>query len=72
MAETGPAGSLSPIPSGAAEPLLSVRDVNGWYGESHVLHGIGFDVMPAVGSSSSIISGSSASVVAISSARLRP
>ena len=29
-------------------------------------------VMPAVGSSSSIISGSRASVVAISSARLRP
>ena len=29
-------------------------------------------VIPAVGSSSSIISGSSASVVAISSARLRP
>ena len=26
------------------EPLLSVRDLQGWYGESHVLHGIAFDV----------------------------
>ena len=27
-----------------AEPLLSVRDLHGWYGESHVLHGMSFDV----------------------------
>jgi branched-chain amino acid transport system ATP-binding protein len=27
-----------------ARPLLAVRDLHGWYGESHVLHGIGFDV----------------------------
>ena len=27
-------------------PLLSVQDLNAWYGESHVLHGIGFDVQP--------------------------
>ena len=25
-------------------PLLQIRDLNGWYGESHVLHGINFDV----------------------------
>ena len=25
-------------------PLLDVRDLNGWYGESHVLHGIRFNV----------------------------
>ncbi|MFM9861505.1 ABC transporter ATP-binding protein [Pseudoxanthobacter sp. M-2] len=31
-------------PAGAAAPLLSVRDLNGWYGESHVLHGMSFDV----------------------------
>ena len=24
--------------------MLAVRDLNGWYGESHVLHGIEFDV----------------------------
>ena len=28
----------------AAQPLLAVRDLNGWYGESHVLHGVSFDV----------------------------
>jgi branched-chain amino acid transport system ATP-binding protein len=27
-----------------AEVLLGVRDVHGWYGESHVLHGMTFDV----------------------------
>lgn len=26
--------------------MLSVRDLHAWYGESHVLHGIGFDVPP--------------------------
>ena len=30
----------------AAAPLLAVRDLQGWYGESHVLHGITFDVRP--------------------------
>jgi branched-chain amino acid transport system ATP-binding protein len=28
----------------AADTLLSVRDLHGWYGESHVLHGVSFDV----------------------------
>jgi branched-chain amino acid transport system ATP-binding protein len=28
----------------AAEAWLSVHDLHGWYGESHVLHGIDFDV----------------------------
>ena len=27
-----------------ADPLLAVRDLQGWYGESHVLHGISFSV----------------------------
>jgi branched-chain amino acid transport system ATP-binding protein len=26
------------------EPLLSVRDLHAWYGESHILHGMSFDV----------------------------
>jgi branched-chain amino acid transport system ATP-binding protein len=30
--------------SAAAEPLLSVKDLQAWYGESHVLHGVTFDV----------------------------
>jgi len=28
----------------AGGPLLAVRDLEGWYGESHVLHGVNFDV----------------------------
>jgi branched-chain amino acid transport system ATP-binding protein len=26
------------------EPLLAVRDLHAWYGESHILHGVGFEV----------------------------
>ena len=25
-------------------PMLSVRGLNAWYGESHILHGVSFDV----------------------------
>src|SRR3954465_15545183 len=25
-------------------PLLSVKDLQSWYGESHILHGVDFDV----------------------------
>jgi branched-chain amino acid transport system ATP-binding protein len=33
------------VPSNAvANVLLSVKDLQGWYGESHVLHGVNFDV----------------------------
>src|SRR4051812_10164936 len=35
-----------PQAQGATAPLLAVRDLNAWYGESHVLHGISFDVFP--------------------------
>jgi branched-chain amino acid transport system ATP-binding protein len=28
------------------EPLLSVKDLQAWYGESHILHGVDFDVFP--------------------------
>jgi len=28
------------------EPLLAVRDLHAWYGESHVLHGVDLDVFP--------------------------
>ena len=27
------------------EPLLAVGDLHAWYGESHILHGIGFEVL---------------------------
>ncbi len=30
----------------AVKPLLAVRGLEAWYGESHVLHGIDFDVAP--------------------------
>jgi branched-chain amino acid transport system ATP-binding protein len=30
--------------AGADTPLLAVRALNAWYGESHVLHGVEFDV----------------------------
>jgi branched-chain amino acid transport system ATP-binding protein len=30
----------------AGQPLLAVRGLEGWYGESHVLHGIDFEVRP--------------------------
>ena len=33
-----------PARAAAAAPLLAVRDLEAWYGESHVLHGITFDV----------------------------
>jgi branched-chain amino acid transport system ATP-binding protein len=31
-------------PSATGQPMLAVSDLNGWYGESHVLHGVSFDV----------------------------
>ncbi len=35
------------MPDGAgAKPLLTVRGLNAWYGESHILHGVEFDVAP--------------------------
>jgi len=33
-------------PAAAGAPLLAVRNLNAWYGESHVLHGVDFDVAP--------------------------
>jgi branched-chain amino acid transport system ATP-binding protein len=33
-------------PAAAGAPLLSVQGLEAWYGESHVLHGITFDVRP--------------------------
>jgi branched-chain amino acid transport system ATP-binding protein len=32
------------VPPRGAAALLAVRDLNAWYGESHVLHGVTFDV----------------------------
>jgi branched-chain amino acid transport system ATP-binding protein len=30
--------------AGKPAPLLAVRELNAWYGESHILHGVAFDV----------------------------
>jgi branched-chain amino acid transport system ATP-binding protein len=38
--------TMKPTSAIAAAPLLSVRGLEAWYGESHVLHGIDFDVAP--------------------------
>ena len=34
------------MPSASAAPLLSVQNLEAWYGESHILHGINFQVSP--------------------------
>ena len=44
MAEAALAGTLTG--ARAAAPLLAVRDLHAWYGESHMLHGVDFDVAP--------------------------
>jgi branched-chain amino acid transport system ATP-binding protein len=37
----------NPTPSpGAAAPVLAVQNLEAWYGESHILHGINFNVNP--------------------------
>ena len=39
--------AIAPAPDApATDPLLAVKDLEAWYGESHVLHGITFDVRP--------------------------
>jgi branched-chain amino acid transport system ATP-binding protein len=40
----GPGQRLTP-PAGVV-PLLTVRALHAWYGESHILHGVDFDVYP--------------------------
>src|ERR1700748_2721143 len=39
-----PDPTTAPAASGA--PILSVQNLEAWYGESHILHGINFDVNP--------------------------
>ena len=35
-----------PSPERAAKALLSVQGLEAWYGESHILHGVDFNVLP--------------------------
>jgi branched-chain amino acid transport system ATP-binding protein len=39
-----PEPARATTPETGAAPLLAVRDLEAWYGESHVLHGVDFDV----------------------------
>ncbi|WP_342166940.1 ABC transporter ATP-binding protein [Methylobacterium sp. SD21] len=39
-----PEAAMKASPAAAAASLLTVRGLEGWYGESHVLHGIDIDV----------------------------
>ena len=32
------------MPESVSTPLLEVRDLNAWYGESHILHGVAFEI----------------------------
>ncbi|MFT0891413.1 ABC transporter ATP-binding protein [Pseudochelatococcus sp. G4_1912] len=41
-----PEAALRIVEKPATAPLLAVRNLQAWYGESHVLHGIDFDVAP--------------------------
>lgn len=38
------AATMNETSATAGKAMLTVRDLHGWYGESHVLHGIDFDV----------------------------
>jgi len=35
---------LEPTPEPAVEPFLAVKNLNAWYGESHILHGVDFHI----------------------------
>jgi len=36
----------NPASNAASSPILSVKNLEAWYGESHILHGMNFDVRP--------------------------
>jgi branched-chain amino acid transport system ATP-binding protein len=38
--------ALTPVAASATAPLLAVENLQAWYGESHILHGVAFDVRP--------------------------
>ncbi len=38
--------SAAQAAAGAAKPLLVAKDLNAWYGESHILHGMSLEVRP--------------------------
>jgi len=40
------ARDMRPVAATAAAPMLEVKDLHAWYGESHILHGMTFDIRP--------------------------
>ena len=44
MAEPAPTLTTAEAPAPRGDPLLAVRDLHAWYGESHILHGMNFEV----------------------------
>jgi len=46
MRESAAARVLETEPVAATAPLLAVEGVHAWYGESHVLHGVDFEILP--------------------------
>ncbi len=46
MRESAAARALEWEPVAATAPLLAVEGLHAWYGESHVLHGVDFEVLP--------------------------
>jgi branched-chain amino acid transport system ATP-binding protein len=40
------ARKTAPVAAAETAPLLAVEGLNAWYGESHILHGVSFEVMP--------------------------
>lgn len=44
MPEAAARSPASPSPGPSAAPLLAIQNLEGWYGESHVLHGVKFHV----------------------------
>jgi branched-chain amino acid transport system ATP-binding protein len=44
MPETAMAPQASTAATAAQAPILAIKDLHAWYGESHILHGMTFDV----------------------------
>ena len=38
--------SSGPAPEPASRPMLQVERLQAWYGESHILHGVDFEIRP--------------------------
>jgi branched-chain amino acid transport system ATP-binding protein len=46
MPDAAPLTAPDRVAARGVEPLLRVEDLHAWYGESHVLHGVDFEVYP--------------------------